>query len=29
MIPALLAITAGAIYCLYRGLNDPFMYFRF
>lgn len=29
MLPALLAILAGAIYCLYRGLNDPFMYFRF
>ena len=25
----LLAIFWGAIYCLYRGLNDPFLYFRF
>jgi alginate O-acetyltransferase complex protein AlgI len=25
----LLAIFWGAVYCLYRGLNDPFLYFRF
>lgn len=28
-IPILLAIFWGAIYCLYRGLNDPFLYFRY
>ena len=26
---ALLAAFWGAVYCMYRGLNDPFMYFRF
>ncbi len=25
----LLAIFWGAVYCLYRGMNDPFLYFRF
>ena len=25
----LLAIFWAAVYCLYRGLNDPFLYFRF
>ena len=25
----LLAVFWGAVYCLYRGLNDPFLYFRF
>ncbi len=25
----LLAIFWGAVYCLYKGLNDPFLYFRF
>lgn len=29
IIPVLLAIVAGTIYCLYMGLNDPFLYFRF
>ena len=28
-IPVLLAIFWGAVYCLFRGLNDPFLYFRF
>ena len=27
--PVLLAIFWGAVYCLYIGLNDPFLYFRF
>ena len=26
---ALLAVFWGSVYCMYRGLNDPFMYFRF
>ena len=25
----LLAVFWGSIYCIYRGLNDPFLYFRF
>ena len=25
----LLAILGGSIYCMYRGFNDPFLYFRF
>lgn len=25
----LLAIFMGSVYCLYRGFNDPFLYFRF
>lgn len=25
----LLAVFWGAVYCMYRGMNDPFMYFRF
>ncbi|MCM1506099.1 MAG: MBOAT family protein [Ruminococcus flavefaciens] len=25
----LLAIFWGAVYCMYKGMNDPFMYFRF
>ncbi len=29
IIPILVAIVAGTIYCLYMGLNDPFLYFRF
>lgn len=29
MAPILLAIFWGSVYCLYRGLNDPFLYFRF
>lgn len=29
IIPILLAIVAGTVYCLYMGLNDPFLYFRF
>lgn len=29
IIPVLLAIVAGTVYCLYMGLNDPFLYFRF
>lgn len=29
IIPILAAIVAGTIYCLYMGLNDPFLYFRF
>lgn len=29
IIPVLLAIIAGTIYCLYMGFNDPFLYFRF
>lgn len=29
IIPVLIAIVAGTIYCLYMGLNDPFLYFRF
>jgi len=28
-VPVLLAIFWGAVYCLFRGLNDPFLYFRF
>lgn len=28
-IPILLAIFWSSVYCLYRGLNDPFLYFRF
>ncbi len=27
--PVLLAIFWGSVYCLYIGLNDPFLYFRF
>ncbi len=26
---ALLAVFWGSVYCMYKGLNDPFMYFRF
>lgn len=29
LLPVLLAILAGSLYCLYMGLNDPFLYFRF
>ncbi|MGN0329546.1 MAG: MBOAT family O-acyltransferase [Lachnospira sp.] len=29
IIPVLAIIIAASIYCLYRGLNDPFLYFRF
>lgn len=29
IIPILLAIIAGSMYCLYIGMNDPFLYFRF
>ena len=25
----LLAVFLGAVYCMYKGMNDPFMYFRF
>ena len=25
----LLAVFWGAVYCMYKGMNDPFMYFRF
>ena len=25
----LAAIFAGSVYCMYRGMNDPFLYFRF
>ena len=25
----LLAVFWGSVYCMYRGLNDPFLYFRF
>ena len=28
-IPLMLAVLAGAVYCIWRGMNDPFMYFRF
>ncbi|MBR6573945.1 MAG: MBOAT family protein [Clostridia bacterium] len=28
-VPVLLAIFWGAVYCLFKGLNDPFLYFRF
>ena len=28
-VPILLAIFWAAVYCLYRGMNDPFLYFRF
>lgn len=28
-VPILLAIFGVCVYCLYKGLNDPFMYFRF
>ncbi|MDD7718134.1 MAG: MBOAT family protein [Eubacteriaceae bacterium] len=28
-IPIYLAIFWGAVYCLYIGMNDPFLYFRF
>ena len=28
-LPVLLAIFWGAVCCLFRGLNDPFLYFRF
>ena len=27
--PVLAAMLGASIYCLYRGLNDPFLYFRF
>ncbi len=27
--PLLAVILAGVFYCLYMGLNDPFLYFRF
>lgn len=26
---ALLAVFWGSVYCMYKGMNDPFMYFRF
>ena len=26
---ALLAVFWGSVYCMYKGLNDPFLYFRF
>ncbi len=29
VIPILIFIFAGVLYCLHMGLNDPFMYFRF
>lgn len=29
VVPFLLAVLGFSIYCLYMGLNDPFMYFRF
>ena len=29
VIPILLAIFWGAVYCLCRGMNDPFLYFGF
>ena len=25
----LAAVFAGSVYCMYRGMNDPFLYFRF
>ena len=28
-IPLMLAVLGGAGYCIYMGMNDPFMYFRF
>ena len=28
-IPILLVIFWAAVYCLYKGMNDPFLYFRF
>ncbi len=28
-IAVLLAIFLGSVYCLFRGMNDPFLYFRF
>ena len=28
-LPLMLAVLAGAVYCIWRGMNDPFMYFRF
>ena len=27
--PLMLAVLAGAFYCIWMGMNDPFMYFRF
>ncbi|MBQ3940529.1 MAG: MBOAT family protein [Oscillospiraceae bacterium] len=27
--PLMLAVLAGALYCIWMGMNDPFMYFRF
>lgn len=29
VIPVLLAILWGSLYCLFQGVNDPFLYFRF
>ncbi|MBQ5334525.1 MAG: MBOAT family protein [Oscillospiraceae bacterium] len=28
-IPLMAAVMTGALYCIWRGMNDPFMYFRF
>ncbi len=29
LIPVLAAIVLLSVYCMYKGMNDPFMYFRF
>ncbi len=29
MAAVLLAVFAGSVYCIYMGMNDPFLYFRF
>ena len=28
-IPELLLVFGLSVYCIYRGMNDPFLYFRF
>ena len=28
-IPELAIILGASVYCIYRGMNDPFLYFRF
>ena len=28
-VPELLVVLGAAIYCIYMGMNDPFLYFRF
>ena len=28
-IPELAVVLAASLYCIYMGMNDPFLYFRF